>query len=845
MASLEAVAEPLKKQPKVIIYFMDKSLEKQAEDLKKFLEYEHSPKICLHDYKNSGENIGMARQHYATCSMKYKEKMKHGSNAIIDIRSFKEDFIDFMPATVATDVHPKSKHTSDSDSNSDCDSAHDVTRASGKASNPRRTKLLVNILQGGLFVEVKDAVVILGHSSMLGSGSAVEYLLAAVTKLQPTIVAFLCCNEGNSRYNPILKFAQLLYPKCIVGFYQRRVYVEELLETNLVVGLRNFLCIIPYYKGKFPFETDPRFMTGKATNVYGLESTETNYKQLAIKAFACAKLNEHDPTTFVNDSENLNLVEILHQAGFYPTIDNYVIPVSYFQLAMFHPMMLNSAVCPINISMNSIINTLPVKTFCELDIHCMKESRKYLLNKIIPLILEIGLIKLCSRSLDLIKKGTTKSWMSVDHLQFLLAMLRGYWGRNSLPVIREWSTFHLMEMMDVCNKDKKDLDDPYYLHQYKLCCICYALLCEHHFVRFAEYGEDYYKFGILAFSTLGDTQKYYYQVTFDGYIRTTDHEIVHRPNTFDLPHPSAPFKGTELPWDQLFSHCQSIEDCVNLHKNNTAWEISDLVPDGAGAGGAAAGNGSYTYESLDFKLAMIALADQFLRKRTLRTRSYNVKDFRNEDNRCQGIMKIFDEAHMSYFTVQGEYTFVEMRVIIDKSKFKAKKYMGGEDDSKFQSILECYTEHKEEAVRQFTIDNVHQKLIQYKNLNFGLDACRFVFARFNESQLIDQSTPIQGILFYTDNHYGQNLIDFANIHALQHQECKDSLQAVPNKSFMNKLHKLCAVCLYRMQQIIIDNIINRRITYKFPFVKAGRLTLHHQDQTLVRIELEPAVSYPE
>lgn len=34
-----------------------------------------------------------------------------------------------------------------------------------------------------------------------------------------------------------------------------------------------------------------------------------------------------------------------------------------------------------------------------------------------------------------------------DHLQFLVTVLRGHWGKNSLDVIKEWATFHLMEMM--------------------------------------------------------------------------------------------------------------------------------------------------------------------------------------------------------------------------------------------------------------------------------------------------------------------------------------------------------------------------------------------------------------
>ena len=58
---------------------------------------------------------------------------------------------------------------------------------------------------------------------------------------------------------------------------------------------------------------------------------------------------------------------------------------------------------------------------------------------------------------------------------------------NSLGVVKEWATFHLMEVMNVVK-----LQDKLSLHQYKLCCMCFVLLCDDHFVRFDG------KYGIIA-----------------------------------------------------------------------------------------------------------------------------------------------------------------------------------------------------------------------------------------------------------------------------------------------------------------------------------------------------------
>ena len=704
--------------------------------------------------------------------------------------------------------------------------------------------------------EVQDVVVILGHlSALCCSPTATEDLLVALTKLKPTIVTFMCCGGGNDRHGPILKLAHLLYPKCIVGYFQRRVYVEELHETCLVVGLQNFLYMISHHYQEMLSE-ETVSVAGKLGK-YKLE----NMKHLtAIKAFGCAKLGEWDPTVFKNDSQELSIAEILQNAGFNPAQD-HVIPVSFFQLAMYHQMILDSDMQnPVNVSMISIARNSS-NSFFELNKRSVEESEKYQLNKIIPLILEIGLIKLYKESLDLIKTGNSKSWMRVDHLQFLLAMLRGHWGRNSLAIVRKWASFHLMEMMCECAAKSKE---NVYVHKYQLCCICYVLLCKNHFVKFLDPSEHYHDLEILACTTLEDDEQYY-GVTFEGYIGKN--KAVCRDKADELPDPITSFNGTELSWHEVFQYCEHKGNFVDMYYNNIPFKMDNYIGGGGGAATVSPTRAGYQYKSIDFKLAMIALADGFLHSkydahlgRTLRTKSYHLKQFNNKCDDKTAIMKIFDKERMQYFTTKDDYTFYEMRVVIDKSKLKVKRTKATvnpsteaaayhdttEDKSPIGKLCSEYSDHTKTYVEIFNNEDIYDKLHEYKDLKIDLNACRFVFAKYTEPPRPDQ--PIRGVLFYTDSHYGQNLIDFCDLPFLEQPplcqfKCFTTVMAHPNTSFMKKSNLLCKLCLYKMQEVMIDKI-NRDesdMDPKFPFCNVGKLTLIHEDRLLKTIHLECAV----
>jgi len=63
-------------------------------------------------------------------------------------------------------------------------------------------------------------------------------------------------------------------------------------------------------------------------------------------------------------------------------------------------------------------------------------------------------------------KLRNNKWKDVDHLQFYVAMLQGYWGRNDYEDLRGYATYHLVEVIKST--------DTHELHKYQLCCVGYA-----------------------------------------------------------------------------------------------------------------------------------------------------------------------------------------------------------------------------------------------------------------------------------------------------------------------------------------------------------------------------------
>ena len=136
-----------------------------------------------------------------------------------------------------------------------------------------------------------DVILILGHTSVMLAED--KDLIAAFSKIKPTIIAFLGCCGGNTRYGPILTMSYLLPAECspVIAFYRRNVYKDELEETTLMIGLQYYL----HFKNDKKLKLDDRM--------------------LARCAFGVAKLtgsvSPTDPTVFINDKDQENPIQRL------------------------------------------------------------------------------------------------------------------------------------------------------------------------------------------------------------------------------------------------------------------------------------------------------------------------------------------------------------------------------------------------------------------------------------------------------------------------------------------------------------------------------------------------------
>ena len=375
---------------------------------------------------------------------------------------------------------------------------------------------------------VCDVAIIMGHSSAL---FAEDYnVISGLAQMNPTVVAFVGCGEGNARFGPVANISHMLSCVCevtpIVGFYQRRIYLSELQNTSLIIGLRYYAGLIKHFQVT---ADQPQIRKQIARCTFGLATA-----QLAPSST--------DPSVFVNDSPAAT--SFIQNS--YKSLQD--IPLSCMQLAMCNPLVAGSE----DIADN--------KDNSNFDEWCKKEIKSRELHKLVPLMCEIDLIRLAGETLKNLRSG---KWEEIDHLQFLTAVLRGHWGMNSLGVVKEWATFHLMEVMNVVK-----LQDKFSLHQYKLCCMCFVLLCDDHFVRFDE------KYGIIACTShpCPPVLDRLYDVTAGGYISTS--LCIHKLNKLPLPFPDEP----ELPWVQLYRQCRFIPDFVNLYKDNRSYLISNHDP---------------------------------------------------------------------------------------------------------------------------------------------------------------------------------------------------------------------------------------------------------------------------
>ena len=118
-----------------------------------------------------------------------------------------------------------------------------------------------------------DAIIILGHASVLLAED--KDLIAAFVKMDLTIIAFLGCCGGNTRYGPIATMSYLLPAYCrpILAFYQQQVYIDELEHTSLMIGIQYYLRM--YYGKEFEHHPINSLISKKKTAVcaFGLATS--------------------------------------------------------------------------------------------------------------------------------------------------------------------------------------------------------------------------------------------------------------------------------------------------------------------------------------------------------------------------------------------------------------------------------------------------------------------------------------------------------------------------------------------------------------------------------------------
>ena len=488
-----------------------------------------------------------------------------------------------------------------------------------------------------------DVVIFLGHSGVLDwESSAVENLmkLCAKEETTPTIIAILGFCEGTVRYGSILKMSLLLdnITSPIIGFYQRHINISsgELELTSLLHGIRYYLHLqaIMFKEWKeLPQIIRICYSKAFAKFAFGL-------------AMCSAPAN--DPTVFINDTDKKGLIQQL--------LDKYKltrkdVPLSCLQLAMYSPMIVDSKFGN-RVYSEIDINQVNLKSAGKLDEWCRRKIREQQLHKLIPLICEIRLLNLTKDTLKLMESGDINLWKKIDHMQFLIAVLRGHWGINSFVVIKEWATFHLMEAMRELElwlmlKNKPDYAEYEHLlvystkvswsydytwhidnlkiqlfrkeaakpdhcwvrvkdqiecciHRYKLCCMCYTLMCGDHFVRFIKPDDQYHQFGILACtkvrkpylenftphqSMVSAADELLY-VTPNGYVgasmwvcfpKSSNNKVLSHVNPFS--------EENALPWDKSSNYIDVFK------KDTTSWKIQSY-------------SDAYDYKKGNFVVAM-------------------------------------------------------------------------------------------------------------------------------------------------------------------------------------------------------------------------------------------------
>jgi len=619
-------------------------------------------------------------------------------------------------------------------------------------------ELMNHDIESASSLRYSDIVVILGHSNVFNFGSLdiTDILESLLHPKPPSLVAFLGCCGGNGRHGPLAMLSQLPeWQDTVFSFYQRRIYVDELCHTSPVLAIQYYVHLV------------------RANDI---EKTKVNIKQAFTDANKDPSFNFKLDIAFKLNCEKEQTAQKLLKMvkNFNIQVSTEEIPLSCWQLALYHTFTVEpegeSAICKfisgIKRELESFVTQVVQKEdkemlITKIDEKCKAELERRKLYDIIELACEIQLLQVTDETLKLLRKN---KWIEIDHLQFFVAMLHGYWGKNDYNDLRGYATYHLMKVMEPIATVATP--DEHKIHTYQLCCVGYCLFAPEIYILFDEH---YPHNQSLGFSLWGNDIPFQYAVkscldipypdryiniptgqvdqykkryfiakgslesviTDKGYRCIENHQISRKP--YFIPLDALPTIEDELPWVDVFGFRQMDPRFVYLYNG----EIDDYKMHSFRKGECVLCKKNkdkipceYKYLREDLKSALNALKNCLFPSDNDRCLKhyynyYCIKGFENRDTHCNrdsGRMKCFIKP-----TTRNNLTFnyLEMRVVHDFKKLQEL------EDSKKSKLMKNHEEIWPMVSR-----------------------CRFVF-QYADLQGGEKK---RGRLFFTDSHYGQDAI---------------------------------------------------------------------------------------
>jgi len=627
-----------------------------------------------------------------------------------------------------------------------------------------------------------DVVVILGHSNVFTFGSLgiADILAALLHPKPPSFVVFLGCCGGNGRYGPLAMLSQLPeWQNTVFSFFQRRIYVHELCHTSAVLAVQYYMHL--------KLRCDD--LTAIKRNINRAFSDAKNDYRFKYKYDTALLLNckeEQTAQTILNMVKNPVL-------GI--TISTEDIPLSCWQLAMYHAFTVEKiekklAIKKFIYDTKKELNSLATKHIIrnnEVFIAMIDKKFKYELEQkklydIIDLACEIQLLEVHKQTIELLR---INKWHSVDHLQFFVAMLHGYWGENDYDDLRECATYHIKEMM----KHPRACD----LHTYQLCCVGYCLFSPETYILFHE----------KSFFLWTCAKGHPTLITDKGYETARNGAQLPRfPCLNALPTPE-----DELSWSDAFDLCTKLKGEDNkfvIMYNNDHYNMHSFRKDEC----RCKGNGSCTYEYgyQDLTSALNAVKDCLFPDPKDNDRCikhyykyyYGIRKFENKDDRDLGYMKCFNFQYEAVVPIK----YLEMRVIHD-----------------YKTLKKLYDSKKSDLMKS------HEKVW------FQVSRCRFVFAYVYNRR----KEEILGKLYFTDSHYGQDKICKEQIG----KKLGISSEDLNKKNYFEMSKNLKKSDMYSLQdECLRTEIVRRlieRLTNKFQRENLYELLLGNNSKTLDKV----------